>query len=203
VKASTGEETSADVMDINRLAKAERDVLRKEFTEKLKSNINSVMRLAESFSPVPTKCSSVGFISGAYNFCIRLGLDSGARWIIRFPFPTEVSKIAEKLEAEVATMKLVAAKCSEIPIPRVISFGQCGPGPLEGIHFLIMEELEGRPMDTVWNTMKGDEEIRRKIFLQLARIVLSLSQLRFNDIGSLRLTGSDVSNVRLLEVGSD
>jgi aminoglycoside phosphotransferase (APT) family kinase protein len=190
-------------MDINRLAKAERDIRRKEFTEKLKSNINSILRLAESFSRVPTKCSSVGFISGAYNFCIRLGLDPGVRWIIRFPFPGEVSNIAEKMDAEVATMKLVAAKCSEIPIPRVISFGQCGPGPLEGIHFLIMEEFEGRPLDTVWNTVKADEEIRRKIFSQLAQIVLSLSRLKFNDIGSLQLTGSDVSNVRILEVGSD
>jgi aminoglycoside phosphotransferase (APT) family kinase protein len=106
---------------------------------------------------MPPKCSSIGFISGAYNFCIRLGLDSGVRWIIRFPFPSEVSNIAEKLDAEVATMKLVAVKCSEIPIPRVISFGECGHGPLEGIHFLIMEELEGWPLDTVWNRVKGDE----------------------------------------------
>jgi hypothetical protein len=203
VKSEQREENSTEVMDVNRLAKAERDVLRKEFIEKLKSNLESVLRLTESLSPVPTHCSSAGFVCGAYNFCVRLRLDSGARRIIRFPFPSEVSNIDEKMGAEVATMKLVASKCSEIPIPRVISYGECEPGPLEGLRFLIMEELDGRPLDTVWGTVKGDEGIRRKLFSQIAGIVLSLSRLKFDDIGSLRLTGSDVSKVRILEVGGD
>jgi aminoglycoside phosphotransferase (APT) family kinase protein len=183
-------------MDINELAKADREVRRKAFIETLKSNLTLILHLVESFSPTPTNCSSTGFISGAYNFCIRLRLESGTKWIIRFPLPSEVNNVEEKMSAEVATMKLVASKCPEIPIPKVISYGVFGPGELEGVYFLIMEELEGRSLDTVWHTLKEETVLRKKIFSQLGEILLHLSRLKFNEIGSLHTTDTNVSKVR-------
>ena len=180
-------------MDINELAKIARDSSRHIFIETVKADLDSILRLAESFAPMSSTCTCEGFICGAYNCCIKLRLSSGGRWIIRFPFPSENSNSDEKFRGEIAAMQFVSLVCPEIPIPTIVAFGTGEQGALEGCPYLIMEMLDGKTLESVWPKIKGDEKLRRKVFCQLADIVLCLARMKFAEIGSIPSADFDQS----------
>lgn len=174
-------------MDINELKKIEREAERQKLIENVKANMPSVLSIAEVFCPAAATCTPVGFIRGGYNFCIKLQVSSGERWIMRLPMSSHIYDVEEKIVAEVSTMRLVSAMCPKIPIPKIIAFGSCDSGPLKGHWYIITEELPGVPLDSVWNTIREREELRKKFFRQLSDIVLQLSHLQFEKIGSLHV----------------
>src|SRR5579871_4275809 len=174
-------------MDINELKKIEREAARQKVIQNVKDNLPTLISIAETFCPTAATCTPSGFIRGGYNFCIKLQVSSGERWIMRLPMSSHVHAVEEKFMAEVSTMRLVSAMCPNIPIPKIIGFGSCDPGPLKGHWYLITEELPGVPLDSVWNTIGEREELRKKCFGHLSDIVLQLSGLQFDEIGSLKL----------------
>jgi hypothetical protein len=179
-------------MDINEPQNIERNAEQQKLMDKVIVNIRSVLRIAEGFCPAATTITSAGFIRGGYNFCIKLRLSSGEKWIMRLPMSSHIYSVEEKIVVEVSTMRLVSATCPKIPIPRIIAFGSFDSGPLKGHWYIITEELLGVQLDSVWKTIREREELRKKIFRQLADIVLQLSRLQFEKIGSLRIQESDV-----------
>ena len=81
-------------------------------------------------------------------------------------------------------MKFISAKCSNIPIPKIIAHGLWGPGPLEGHPFMLIEELPGQSLRTIWDRAMASKALREKVFGQLAGIQIQLSRFRFKEIGS-------------------
>ena len=179
-------------MDIDGLKNIEREAERKKLIDNVIVNIRSALRIAESFCLAATTITSAGFIRGGYNFCVKLRVSSGEKWIMRFPMSSHIYAVEEKIVAEVSTMRLVSAMCPKVPIPKIIGFGSCDSGPLKGHWYIITEELSGVHLACVWETIREREELRKKIFRQLADIVLQLSRLQFEKIGSLRIQESDV-----------
>ena len=90
-------------------------------------------------------------------------------------------------------MQFVSLVCPEIPIPTIVAFGTGEQGALEGCPYLIMEMLDGKTLESVWPKIKGDEKLRRKVFCQLADIVLCLARMKFAEIGSIPSADFDQS----------
>jgi Phosphotransferase enzyme family len=174
-------------MDINELKKMERETAREGMIQNVKENLPTLISIAETFCPTGATCTLSGFVRGGYNFCIKLQVSSGERWFMRLPMSSHVHDVEEKIMAEVSTMRLVSVMCSNIPIPTIVAFGCCDRGPLKGQWYLITDELPGVPLDSVWNTISQSEELRKKFFGQLSDIVIQLSGLQFDKIGSLKL----------------
>ena len=82
---------------------------------------------------------------------------------MRLLMSSHVHAVEGKFMAEVSTMRLVSAMCPNIPIPKIIGFGSCDPGPLKGHWYLITEELPGVLLDSVWNDQRK-RRIEKEMF---------------------------------------
>ncbi|EAW15264.1 phosphotransferase family protein [Aspergillus clavatus NRRL 1] len=102
----------------------------------------------------------------------------------------------EKIRHEAATMQFVKEK-TNIPVPSVIAWGLGHENPLGLGPFIIMEYIEGEPLDTILRQGTGPEEARTLrldisdeeleiIYRQIANILLELSAHTFPriDFGS-------------------
>lgn len=136
-------------------------------------------------------------LTGAYNVAVVIDFRGGGSTLIRFPKPGRVMFPEEKVRNEVAVMRYIQAHTS-IPVPFILHWGTkeqspCGLGP-----FIIMEYVnhdcdisdalntpgipyEDRPIldPTI------DEGKLRKLYGQMADVLLQLSMLSFPKIGSL------------------
>jgi hypothetical protein len=101
----------------------------------------------------------------------------------------------EKIRHEAATMQFVKEK-TNIPVPSVIAWGLGHENPLGLGPFIIMEYIEGEPLDAILRRGTGPEEARtlrldisdeelETIYRQIANILLELSAHDFPRIGSL------------------
>src|SRR3954453_11351266 len=173
-------------MDTDQIASAQREERRLAFIKLIKDNRDTILKTVEEYSTVPSeRCIVAASGHGSYNYCMKLRLNGGqVRWVLRFPLASELYNVKEKHATEVAVMKFISAKCSNIPIPKIIAHGLWGPGPLEGHPFMLIEELPGQSMRTIWDRVMASKALREKVFGQLAGIQIQLSRFRFKEIGS-------------------
>jgi aminoglycoside phosphotransferase (APT) family kinase protein len=142
-------------------------------------------------------------LTGAYNVAVVIDFRGGGSTLIRFPKPGKVMFPGEKVRNEVAVMRYVQAHTS-IPVPFILHWGTkeespCGLGP-----FIVMEYVEHAcDISDALNTPgisyeerlildpSIDEENLRKLYRQIADVLLQLSKLSFPRIGSLTQDDDD------------
>ncbi|KAJ0420098.1 hypothetical protein BJY00DRAFT_323997 [Aspergillus carlsbadensis] len=93
----------------------------------------------------------VGFLKGSFNFSFRFSFNDGQPdVIIRFPKPghTATAWRDEKVENEVQVMEYLRQH-TNIPIPRVHSWGLLAEGPRELGPFIIMDYIDGTLVSTI------------------------------------------------------
>lgn len=137
----------------------------------------------------------VGDSCGSFNWSCRIKFDDGVQWMVRFAVPGRVMDGDEKITHEAATMRFVKEK-TNIPVPTVIAWGLSHENPLGLGAFIIMEFIEGEPLDMILRQGTGpekahslrldisDEELET-IYRQIANFLLDLSAHNFPQIGSL------------------
>lgn len=145
-------------------------------------------------------CKVTQRIPGGFNYCFKLEFDDGVQWILRFPVPGCTMYPHQKVQDEVAVMDLLNSQ-TNIPLPEVIACGEAKIGSTKLGPYIVMEFVQGSSLDDLILTEEGkirpdvEDEMLRKIYAQMARILLQLSQLRFNKIGALNINtqGSDIT----------
>ncbi|KAH8177901.1 phosphotransferase enzyme family protein [Sarocladium implicatum] len=141
-------------------------------------------------------------IRGGYNVCYRLEYDDGSSVALRVPIDRPGVKFAdEKVMVEVATMRLVAEQTT-IPVPKIYHYGVAADNPLGIGPFIIMDYVEHQ--STMSDAMAdaslapGEDHVldpnieAEKLeffYRQLANVLLQLSRLQFNKVGSLLQDG--------------
>ncbi|KAF2462051.1 kinase-like domain-containing protein [Lineolata rhizophorae] len=144
----------------------------------------AIRKLASSFND-NKNCTLGHQLEGSYNLSFPVHFGDGKRWLIRFPVPGKVMCLEEKLRSEIATMKLVKER-TNLKVPAIIGWGFSGGSHPTGSAFILMEYLDGQPLG-FWKIAELSDEKRSYLLHQLADIMLSLSDLRFDRIGSLTL----------------
>ncbi|CAI7569431.1 unnamed protein product [Penicillium bialowiezense] len=143
------------------------------------------------------------FESGSFNTTLRLTFIDESAAIIRFPMPGIVMFPEEKTRNEVSVMQLISEKTSDkIPIlvPRVAQWGSREDCPAKLAPFIAMDSINHKhsmaqllewPLSERKTDLGGylinprlDRARRRTLFKEPANIVLSLSTLTFDRIGS-------------------
>lgn len=130
--------------------------------------------------------------SGSYNWVVQIIFNSGEEWIVRFPKGPKVKHPDEKVEAEVATLKLIREKTT-IPVPDVKAWGFAAENKLGLGPFIIMSVIKGVDLERILRTPGSKVSLMRedlsdgvvaKIYRQVASYMLQLFQLDFPRIGS-------------------
>ncbi|KAI0097480.1 hypothetical protein GGR51DRAFT_540809, partial [Nemania sp. FL0031] len=133
---------------------------------------------------------------GAYNITCKVVFNNGEKWIVRFPMVGKVMHADEKVEIEVAAMKLIRQQ-TNIPIPDIKAWGLSIDNPLGIGPFIIMEFIEGVGVDEIIQNyddriMKEDvsEHVVETLYRQTIGFQLQLQKLKFPRIGSLTSTST-------------
>ncbi|KAJ5573494.1 uncharacterized protein N7459_007921 [Penicillium hispanicum] len=138
----------------------------------------------------------VGFLKGSFNFGFRFSFDDGQPdAIIRFPKPghTATAYRDEKVANEVQIMEYLRQN-TDIPIPRVHSWGLIADSPQHLGPFIIIDYVHGTLLSTVLKepdqenmvlNLSIDNKILDKIYYQIAFYMFQLSQLEFANIGAI------------------
>jgi hypothetical protein len=139
----------------------------------------------------------VGYMKGSFNFCIRVRFsDEGPDAIIRFPKPGHTAFRDEKVTKEVQFMKYLS-QATTIPFPRVIDWGLTAESPQQLGPFIIMDFVDGTRLsdvlkqpvqnnegDVILDSNIDDTKLD-KVYGQIAKFMLQLSQLDFPLIGAI------------------
>ncbi|TIA81986.1 hypothetical protein D6C76_02613 [Aureobasidium pullulans] len=140
--------------------------------------------------------------NGSFNSCHKVVFEDGTAWAVRFPIPGRVMHPDEKIRREVAVMKFVKEK-TKIPLPKVIAFGTAADNHDPSIGpFLNTEWVEGIPVTSLieelprpsWGSVlrhEIEDNLLRKIYRQMANILLELAEHDFDKIGALSMTEGD------------
>lgn len=136
-------------------------------------------------------------IGGGFNVCLRMDFKDGGSAIIRFPRPGSVFSPEEKVRKEVAVMRFVAEKTA-IPVPFIFHYGMTEESPAGMGPFILMEYIKhAHNVTAALNTpglIREDRpildpnisEVKLEfIYGQMAGILLQLSQLSFDQVGSI------------------
>ncbi|KAI0102836.1 kinase-like domain-containing protein [Nemania sp. FL0031] len=139
---------------------------------------------------------------GSFNWTCKVIFANEEKWMIRFPRGGKVKNPDEKVEIEVATMSLIRQQ-TEIPIPDVKAWGLAADNILGIGPFIMTTFIEGvslgdilqDPEDLDGRRMRQDigDTALEKLYRQIARFMLQLSQLNFTHIGSLSRTSQSNS----------
>lgn len=127
----------------------------------------------------------------SFNWSCRIKFDDGVQWMAQFAVSGRVMDGDAKTWHEAATMRFVKEK-TNIPVPSVIAWGLSHDNPLGLGAFIIMDFMEGEPLNVILRQDTGpdeshslrDEELQT-IYRQTANILLKLSMHDFPRIGSL------------------
>ncbi|KAJ2985237.1 hypothetical protein NUW58_g5643 [Xylaria curta] len=137
---------------------------------------------------------------GAYNINCKVVFNNGEKWMARFPMVGKVMNADEKVEIEVAAMKLIRQQ-TDIPIPDIKAWGLAVDNPLGIGPFIMTAFIEGVGVDEILqNTdariMKEDvgEHVVETIFRQTIGFQLQLQTLNFPCIGSMASTSTSTTN---------
>ncbi|KAI1816473.1 phosphotransferase family protein [Poronia punctata] len=136
-------------------------------------------------------------IRGGYNACYRLEYKDGTSAAMRFPCKGIVRFPEEKVRYEVALMRCIAARTT-IPVPKVYYHGTAAENPAGSGPFIIMEYIDHEmTLSEALNdpAIEGNdnhmldanitEEKLDYAYRQMADILLQLSTVTFDQIGSL------------------
>ena len=132
---------------------------------------------------------------GSFNRSCRVRFEDGTQWMVRFAVPGRVMNGDEKVSHEVATTQFVNEQ-TNIPTPSIIAWSLSHESALGLGPFIIMEFIEGEPLNTILQQHQEAGEIRilrpdisdgelAVIYRQIANILLELSVHDFPRIGSL------------------
>lgn len=138
----------------------------------------------------------VGFLKGSFNFSFHFSFDDERPdVIIRFPKPghTATAYRDEKIVNEVQIMEYLRQN-TDIPIPRVHSWGLTAESPQHLGPFIIMDYVHGILLSTILKDPDQEEMVLNpsidnttldKIYSQIAYYMLQLSQLTFARLGAI------------------
>ena len=138
----------------------------------------------------------VGFLKGSFNISFRFSFGDGRPdVIIRFPKPghTATAYRDEKTVNEVQVMEYLRQN-TDIPIPRVHSWGLLAESPQHLGPFIIMDYVNGTLLSTILKqpdqdgmvlSPNIDDTTLDKIYYQVAYYIVQLSQLSFASIGAI------------------
>lgn len=172
-------------MDLNKLQRSRFTGLAREWASHLARA--DIQKLASSYKD-GQPCTIGQRLRGSYNLGFPVHFEDGTKWFIRFPIPGFLLCLKEKFLSEIATMKLVGAE-TNVKIPALIAWATEGDHPT-GYAFMITEFLEGKALG-YWKIAELPPDKKEFVYHQLAQILLSLSDLRFEKIGSWTLEGED------------
>jgi hypothetical protein len=139
--------------------------------------------------------------AGGFNTCFKMKFTNTSSVVIRFPIPGAIVFPDEKVRNEVSIMQFLSDKASDktsIPVPSIFRWGEKKVCPSELGPFIIMNYIphEGSMVDLLERRGRDREQCPvlnpdlnpdrlEALYGELAHIVLSLSTLSFNRIGSL------------------
>ncbi|KAF7553017.1 hypothetical protein G7046_g7223 [Stylonectria norvegica] len=136
-------------------------------------------------------------IRGGFNVFFRLEYKDGSSAALRIPCKGIVQCPDEKIRYEVATMRYIAEKTT-IPVAKIYHYGSAADNPTGLGPFIIMDytEHERTMSDALSDPAMGthqchiltsnvDAEKLEVLYRQMANILLQLSTLKFDRIGSL------------------
>ena len=134
---------------------------------------------------------------GAFNLCFRMIFEDGFSSLLRFPCPGRVMFPEEKVRNEVDVMTFLKEN-TNIPVPNIIHHGMGDESPAGLGPFILMEYVAHASNSATQlrapGYEKGDrpflnpdieEEKLVSFYGQVANILLELSKLSFDKIGSL------------------
>ncbi|KAH8429118.1 uncharacterized protein LDX57_006788 [Aspergillus melleus] len=143
--------------------------------------------------------------TGGFNTCFKMEFTNNYGAVIRFPVPGAVMLPEEKVLNEVWVMQYVSEKTSDkipIPMPSVVRWTETKESPSDLGPFIIMDyvnhtgsmgDLLESPVREIGEPPVLNPELKparlQALYGELAKIVLSLSTLSFNRIGSIAKNG--------------
>lgn len=86
-----------------------------------------------------------------------------------------------KVESDVATTEFVR-HATNIPVPIIYAFDS-NPNNNLGFEWMLMERIQGTPLNSVWDTM--DFDTKQNVIRKLASWMAELSRSKFSKIGSI------------------
>ncbi|KAK8000591.1 hypothetical protein PG990_013191 [Apiospora arundinis] len=123
---------------------------------------------------------------GGQNCHAIITFNDGVEWIVRFRLEQVISPPPGMrdyiLRSEAASLLFLQTHCSGIPSPKIYDWAcQSDPGNEIGVGYIMMQKMEGRPLQ--WNGATHDQ--REKVLGQLVDIYLELEKHPFSSLGSL------------------
>lgn len=121
----------------------------------------------------------------------------GVKWMLKVPAigtPDQFGENdAEALRSEALTMIMLRRETT-IPIPEVFSYDNTCKNKLK-VPFILMEFIEGRPLDDVWHDKESPKEVvqarRTRCLQDIAAAYLQLGKYTFNEPKPLRFDDQD------------
>ena len=137
----------------------------------------------ESISPEAGTLSVTLLARGTFNIAYNIRAANGSTgfqrdYIFRVSLPIWPYY---KVESDVATTEFVRHATS-IPVPVIYAFDS-NPANEFGWEWMLMERVQGRPLNDVWDTMKFDT--KQNLARKIANCMAELSQYKFNKLGSI------------------
>lgn len=157
-----------------------------------------------TFHPQNLTCQTEGRDSrsdkrGSYNIVCKVRFDkTGETWAVRFPQSGKHPICDEKLEAEVAAIDIVRGQ-TDIPVPEIKAWGLARDNELGLGPFVLSTWVDGISLHDVLtqdeDPSRGGRMMRKianstieRLWRQIARFMLQLSQISFDHIGSCTST---------------
>ncbi|RLL94272.1 hypothetical protein CFD26_104219 [Aspergillus turcosus] len=177
-------------MDFDPLAKQQSDRIFQVWIQNLVKHSPEELagKLASRHCP-GTPATASRFSNGAFNICYRVTFQDGLRVLVRFTALGRVIARREKVEDEVAIMEYVA-RHTEIPVPKVLGFGNCVVGP-----YIVMDFIDGNPLSEYLRDPSQEiatlspsipMSVLKRAYSGMAEVLLELSKPEFPFIGAIR-----------------
>ena len=137
----------------------------------------------ESIAPEAETISVDLLARGAFNLAYNVTAENIAtgfhhEYIFRVSLPVWPYY---KVESDVATTEFVRHATS-IPVPTIYAFDS-DPNNDLGFEWMLMEKVQGMPLNNAWDTMEFDT--KQNLTRKIASWMAELSRLKFNEIGSI------------------
>ncbi|KFY95685.1 hypothetical protein V498_03196 [Pseudogymnoascus sp. VKM F-4517 (FW-2822)] len=163
-------------------------------------NLPALLEHAGRLRNVPCSCDVAQQPQrGSLNWASFLSFEDEVEWVFRSPATEEdeftLETVGELLESEVATMKYIREN-SYIPIPHIFDYSSTASN-LIGIPYILMSKAPGTQLQNFrWDPHPLEKGVfpqrqhlsptqKEKVIRQLGGIASQLSNLRFNELGSL------------------
>ncbi|KAI5859410.1 kinase-like domain-containing protein [Durotheca rogersii] len=169
-----------------------------------KFNVDALLALAEKLRGRPCTCDvSKPPKAGSLNWVIFVSFDDGIDWVFRSPRtgPSTIltdETASKMLVSEASTLKYLRAHCS-IPVPEVYSYSGSKDNDV-GVPYILQSKASGRALSDYdwadcsrepsgyklpWPLLPLSDHDRQNIMRQLGAIMSRLSEIRFEQIGSI------------------